>query len=59
MNDLRETERIMSGLCFWAFQLLLILVMLNVLLALVMDTYSETKGRNTTSDTLFFQAYDM
>ena len=59
MNDLRRTGRIISGLSFWSYQMLMIVVMMNMLLALVMDTYSETKGRNTTSDTLFFQAYDM
>ena len=59
MNDLRGTGSIMSGLWFWSFQILVILVMLNMLLAFVIDAYSETKGRNTTSDTLFFQAYDM
>ena len=59
MSDLRRTGRIISGLWFWSFQILVLLVMLNMLLAFVIDAYSETKGRNTTSDTLFFQAYDM
>ena len=59
MSDLRSTGRIISGLWSWSSQILMILVMMNMLLALVMDTYSETKGRNNTSDTLFFQAYDM
>ena len=59
MDELRGTGRFLSSLWFWSSQILVIPVLLNMLLALVMDTYSETKGRITTSDTLLFQAYDM
>ncbi len=58
-DGLRETGRFMAGVWFWTFEILILLIMLNMLLAVIMDTYSEVKGTMALSDTLFFQAYDM
>lgn len=38
---------------------LILLIMLNMLLAIIMDTYTDVKQKVTGSDTLWFQAFDM
>merc|ERR1719265_891946 len=44
--------RVMGTVWFWAFQIVLVLIMLNMLLAIIMDTYSEVKDMSSDSETL-------
>eukprot|EP00811_Abedinium_folium_P019892 NODE_2885_length_2127_cov_3.454500.p1 GENE.NODE_2885_length_2127_cov_3.454500~~NODE_2885_length_2127_cov_3.454500.p1 ORF type:complete len:640 (-),score=182.18 NODE_2885_length_2127_cov_3.454500:206-2125(-) len=50
--------RLQAGIWFWTFMWLLNMVMLNMLLAMVMDVYTEVKGLiDREADTLWTQAY--
>merc|ERR1719191_2218791 len=42
----------MAGLWFWSFHILVVILMLNMLLAIIMDTYSGVKQRATRTETL-------
>eukprot|EP00746_Dinoflagellata_sp_MGD_P156884 gnl/MRDRNA2_/MRDRNA2_86009_c1_seq3.p1 gnl/MRDRNA2_/MRDRNA2_86009_c1~~gnl/MRDRNA2_/MRDRNA2_86009_c1_seq3.p1 ORF type:complete len:831 (+),score=138.17 gnl/MRDRNA2_/MRDRNA2_86009_c1_seq3:75-2567(+) len=42
----------LGSLWFWLFQIVLVLLMLNMLLAIIMDTYTEVKGKNNNTETL-------
>eukprot|EP00746_Dinoflagellata_sp_MGD_P029188 gnl/MRDRNA2_/MRDRNA2_169041_c0_seq1.p1 gnl/MRDRNA2_/MRDRNA2_169041_c0~~gnl/MRDRNA2_/MRDRNA2_169041_c0_seq1.p1 ORF type:complete len:287 (-),score=45.95 gnl/MRDRNA2_/MRDRNA2_169041_c0_seq1:324-1184(-) len=44
--------RLMGTIWFWLFQTVLVLLMLNMLLAIIMDTYTEVKGLSSNKETL-------
>eukprot|EP00746_Dinoflagellata_sp_MGD_P047314 gnl/MRDRNA2_/MRDRNA2_21668_c0_seq1.p1 gnl/MRDRNA2_/MRDRNA2_21668_c0~~gnl/MRDRNA2_/MRDRNA2_21668_c0_seq1.p1 ORF type:complete len:281 (+),score=39.47 gnl/MRDRNA2_/MRDRNA2_21668_c0_seq1:90-845(+) len=44
--------RQMGSIWFWLFQIVLVLLMLNMLLAIIMDTYSEVKAKSGNHTTL-------
>merc|ERR1712046_179079 len=43
-DDMNDIGRLEAGLWFWTFSMLVFLVMLNMLIALVMDMYTQVKG---------------
>merc|ERR1712187_577503 len=45
-------NRIMANLWFWTFTAIVNMLMLNMLLAIVMDTHTEVQGQSIHSDTL-------
>merc|ERR1719326_654198 len=47
------TGRVVAGIWFWIFMILIVLLMLNMLLAIVMDAYSEVKQQAGNAETLF------
>lgn len=50
---------IVSQLWFWTYMLLVFLVMLNMLLAIVMDAYSNVKEQSQSSDSLYAQMWSL
>lgn len=43
-DDLRDVSRVEAALWFWTFTILVLLVMLNMFIALVMETYMQVKS---------------
>mmetsp|Transcript_30314 Transcript_30314/g.77051 ORF Transcript_30314/g.77051 Transcript_30314/m.77051 type:complete len:982 (-) Transcript_30314:152-3097(-) len=59
-DDMKETGRISAAIWFWSFTWLVNLVMLNMLLAIVMDVYTEVKGSiGSDAETLWSQASEV
>eukprot|EP00403_Amphidinium_massartii_P008526 CAMPEP_0178410908 /NCGR_PEP_ID=MMETSP0689_2-20121128/21225_1 /TAXON_ID=160604 /ORGANISM="Amphidinium massartii, Strain CS-259" /LENGTH=1263 /DNA_ID=CAMNT_0020032105 /DNA_START=54 /DNA_END=3845 /DNA_ORIENTATION=+ len=52
-EDLRRVGRMEAGIWFWIFMILVSLIMLNMLIALVMDAYEEVKSRGSSEETLY------
>jgi len=59
METFNAVGRLMAFLWFMSFMCLILLVMMNMLLAIVMDTYSEVKGSIEGSTTLFEQSNEL
>merc|ERR1719316_448032 len=55
-EEMQTVAPLSSLLWFWTFMLLVGLVMLNMLLALVLDVYSSVKENNTRSESLWEDA---
>eukprot|EP00928_Gymnodinium_smaydae_P021197 TRINITY_DN18250_c0_g3_i1.p1 TRINITY_DN18250_c0_g3~~TRINITY_DN18250_c0_g3_i1.p1 ORF type:complete len:958 (-),score=117.64 TRINITY_DN18250_c0_g3_i1:466-3339(-) len=59
-DRLREVGRLQAGLWFWCFVWLVNLVMLNMLLAIIMDVYTEVKGTvGSDAETVYSQSYEI
>jgi len=54
-----ESGRLTAGIWFSSYMVLVSLIMLNMLLAMVMDCYTHVKGQISSSETLFEQAYEI
>lgn len=52
-DDLSSIGRAEAGIWFWTFMILISMLMLNMLLAIVMDAYSEVKAANANKETLW------
>jgi len=59
VDGMNQVGRAMTMIWFASFMCLLLLVMLNMLLAIIMDTYSEVKGKINSAETLWEQATEM
>merc|ERR1719316_553544 len=55
-EDMREVGRGVAGVWFVTFNFLVVIIMLNMLLSIVMDTYMEVKGQTGGAETLISQA---
>merc|ERR1719399_2820725 len=55
-NSLRLEHEITAGIWFWTFMILVFLIMLNMLLAIVMDIYTEVKTSSGSSEPVWEQA---
>merc|ERR1719158_781706 len=59
-DELTRVGRQQAGLWFWAFTWLVNLIMLNMLLAIVMDVYAEVKGQiSKDAETMWSQASEI
>ncbi|CAD7949535.1 unnamed protein product [Amoebophrya sp. A120] len=59
--DWERTSRIApweAAVFFYSFTLLVVLIMLNMLLAIILDTYMDVKGQSTKAETLYSQAIE-
>lgn len=57
---MKNVGRIPAGLWFWSFMCLVNLVMLNMLLAIVMDVYTEIRGAiGSRAETLWSQTWEI
>jgi len=59
ITEMYESGRFTTMIWFTSFMGLVNLVMLNMLLAIIMDTYAEVKGKISETKTLFQQAAEM
>jgi hypothetical protein len=57
VNAMYEVGRPMATLWFSVFMIMVLLIMLNMLLAIIMDAYSEVKANVQNSDTLCFHIF--
>jgi hypothetical protein len=57
-DDLFEVNWTQAWIWTWTSKILLDFVMLNMLVALLLDVYTEVKGRTTDARTLWAQAYE-
>merc|ERR1719161_3490254 len=57
VNSYFEVGRPMATLWFSVFQIMVLLIMLNMLLAIIMDAYSEVKANVQSADTLLFHIF--
>lgn len=57
--EMQEIGLIKAQIWFWSFMLLMVLILLNMLLAVIMDAYTEEKARARTAQSLVFQSFDM
>lgn len=55
---LSYTGRIEAGFWFMSFMIFIVMLMLNMLLAIVMDAYSDQKGKSTDSETLWEEGWE-
>merc|ERR1712039_720822 len=59
-DSMAVVGRMEAGLWFWTFMLLVNLIMLNMLLAIIMDVYTQVKGGiGDEAQTVFRQVIDM
>jgi len=58
-EELREIGRPQAYIWFWSFQWLVVLIMLNMLLAIIMDVYTEVKSHIGRAETLWSQSYEI
>jgi hypothetical protein len=58
-DDMNEVGRVEAAIWFWSFTVLVLWVMPNMLLAIVMDTYMEVKGRIGSAETVVSQAREV
>lgn len=58
-EELRVVGRLEAGLWFWSFSIMLMLIMLNMLLAIVMDFYTEVKASVGNAETLYSQSMEL
>eukprot|EP00746_Dinoflagellata_sp_MGD_P032827 gnl/MRDRNA2_/MRDRNA2_178221_c0_seq1.p1 gnl/MRDRNA2_/MRDRNA2_178221_c0~~gnl/MRDRNA2_/MRDRNA2_178221_c0_seq1.p1 ORF type:complete len:319 (-),score=62.75 gnl/MRDRNA2_/MRDRNA2_178221_c0_seq1:1-936(-) len=58
-EEMFAEARQMGAVWFWLFQAVLVLVMLNMLLAIIMDTYTEVKGASSYTETLPQQLFSL
>lgn len=59
-DSLNEAGRLPCGIWFWSFIWILDLVMFNMMLAIIMDVYTETRGNlRSDAETLWSQAYQV
>merc|ERR1719487_1514337 len=56
MNDVGRLE---AGIWFWTFTILVLQVMLNMLLAVIMDVYTEVKSSIGEAETLLSQSIEI
>lgn len=59
VESMQQVGRVMTGVWFWSFMILVLLIMLNMLLAIIMDTYTNVKGQISSSETLCEQASEL
>jgi len=57
IDSMYEAGRSMAVTWFVLFQVLTVLIMLNMLLAIVMDAYSDVKGAMANTETVYEEAY--
>merc|ERR1719163_822815 len=55
-GDLARNGRFEAGIYFWIFQILVVLVLLNMLLAIVMDAYTDVTASSGNAETIWFEA---
>jgi hypothetical protein len=58
-EELREVGRPQAYIWFWSFQWLVVLIMLNMLLAIIMDVYTEVKSHVGRAETLWSQSFEI
>jgi len=58
-DEMMEIGLIKAQIWFWIFMLIMVLILLNMLLAVIMDAYKEEKARTKTAQTLANQTYDI
>mmetsp|Transcript_1727 Transcript_1727/g.2934 ORF Transcript_1727/g.2934 Transcript_1727/m.2934 type:complete len:825 (+) Transcript_1727:81-2555(+) len=58
-DELSSEYPLTAGLWFWTFVLLVMLLMLNMLMAIVMDVYTEVKGAASNVDPIWVQLYNI
>ena len=58
-DEMNDVGRLVAGIWFWTFTWLVVLVMLNMLLAIIMDVYTEVKGSMGNAETLFSQTREI
>merc|ERR1719191_2320022 len=46
----------LGALWFWSFHIIIVMLLLNMLLAIIFDTYTDVKAGIGNSETLFFQS---
>jgi len=57
---MQHVDRLLAMVWFWMFMWLINLVMLNMLLAIVMDVYTEVRGKiGSKAETLWSQSYEI
>lgn len=54
-DAMNEVGRPMAFIWYWSFHILIVLILLNMLLAIIMDTYSEVKDGISSTTTLLAQ----
>merc|ERR1712100_470532 len=59
VDSLYTSGHAMALIWFLTFQILTVMIMLNMLLAIIMDTYSEVKGSLSLKKTVWAQSYIM
>ncbi len=56
---MQEVGRRLAGVWFWIFMLVMVVILLNMLLAILMDTYTEAKQNAGNAQTLQKQISEM
>eukprot|EP00746_Dinoflagellata_sp_MGD_P048788 gnl/MRDRNA2_/MRDRNA2_221048_c0_seq1.p1 gnl/MRDRNA2_/MRDRNA2_221048_c0~~gnl/MRDRNA2_/MRDRNA2_221048_c0_seq1.p1 ORF type:complete len:305 (-),score=53.59 gnl/MRDRNA2_/MRDRNA2_221048_c0_seq1:91-885(-) len=56
---MEEVGRGLAGFWFWSFQILVVNIMFNMLLAVVIDAYSAVKASTVNAETLWSQSYEI
>jgi len=56
---MKEIGLLKAQIWFWTFLLITVLILLNMLLAVIMDAYTEEKARSTSAQTLMEQTWDI
>lgn len=56
---LRLTGRLEAGFWFWTFSIIVVQVMLNMLIAVIMDVYTQVKSSCTSAETLYSQSAEI
>merc|ERR1740117_2288160 len=54
-DKMKEIGFVKAQIWFWLFMMIMVLILLNMLLAIVMDAYTEVKGKATNAATLLKQ----
>lgn len=58
-DKMKEIGFVKAQIWFWLFMMIMVLILLNMLLAIVMDAYTEVKGKASTAVTLPGQIKEM
>lgn len=60
-DQLKQGGRLQANVWFWSFSLLVNLIMMNMLMAIIMDVYAEVKNNlfNSNAETLWSQSYEL
>merc|ERR1711871_125565 len=58
-DSMMQVSVVMVWIYFGSFMVLLLLIMLNMLIAILMDVYSEVKTGVQNSETLVYQAFSI
>eukprot|EP00746_Dinoflagellata_sp_MGD_P142319 gnl/MRDRNA2_/MRDRNA2_75302_c0_seq1.p1 gnl/MRDRNA2_/MRDRNA2_75302_c0~~gnl/MRDRNA2_/MRDRNA2_75302_c0_seq1.p1 ORF type:complete len:354 (-),score=72.30 gnl/MRDRNA2_/MRDRNA2_75302_c0_seq1:202-1224(-) len=59
LEELQEVGRLQAGIWFWVFNILMVNIMLNMVIAIVMDSYVEVKSSLKDAETLSSQAAEI